>query len=135
MLVMSPIAGSLHPVARQRLMATSTLAASIDQLGRRMNDYPKCNLRLRKLGHPYPRTCAECGLGPCKDDIYRAKIHDDEREALHAIINQIKSEYEKALRPYYERLYAIDSLHMTSTMTMSEEQFKRNFLTDIKPNE
>lgn len=25
----------------------------------------KCNHDLRSRGLPYPRTCAECGLGPC----------------------------------------------------------------------
>jgi hypothetical protein len=25
-----------------------------------------CTYRLREEGKPYPRTCAECGLGPCK---------------------------------------------------------------------
>lgn len=28
--------------------------------------YPKCNRRLIAEGKPNPRTCAECGLGPCK---------------------------------------------------------------------
>jgi hypothetical protein len=28
--------------------------------------YPNCTYELRKQGVPYPRTCAECGLGPCK---------------------------------------------------------------------
>lgn len=26
----------------------------------------KCNNALRTQGKAYPRTCAECGLGPCK---------------------------------------------------------------------
>ena len=26
----------------------------------------KCNNVLREQGKPYPRTCAVCGLGPCK---------------------------------------------------------------------
>lgn len=26
---------------------------------------PDCNEVLRERGLPYPRTCAECGLGPC----------------------------------------------------------------------
>jgi hypothetical protein len=26
----------------------------------------KCTEDLRKAGKAYPRTCAECGLGPCK---------------------------------------------------------------------
>lgn len=29
-----------------------------------MND---CQQALRKEGKPYPRTCAKCGLGPCRD--------------------------------------------------------------------
>ena len=29
-------------------------------------NYPHCTEKLRKKGLPYPRTCAECGLGPCK---------------------------------------------------------------------
>lgn len=28
-----------------------------------------CNEILRREGKPYPRTCADCGLGPCKQDI------------------------------------------------------------------
>ena len=28
--------------------------------------YPKCNRRLIAEGKPNPRTCSECGLGPCK---------------------------------------------------------------------
>lgn len=26
----------------------------------------KCSAHLRVKGKPYPRTCGECGLGPCK---------------------------------------------------------------------
>ena len=40
---------------------------------RPMSDAPKiysrCSNTLRLLGKPYPRTCQECGLGPCKDPI------------------------------------------------------------------
>lgn len=28
--------------------------------------HPKCTQILRAAGKPYPRTCAECGLGPCR---------------------------------------------------------------------
>ena len=28
-----------------------------------------CNRRRQGAGLPYPRTCAECGLGPCKHSI------------------------------------------------------------------
>jgi hypothetical protein len=28
--------------------------------------YPQCSTVLRLAGKPYPRTCRECGLGPCK---------------------------------------------------------------------
>ena len=28
--------------------------------------YGRCSDTLRNLGKAYPRTCAECGLGPCK---------------------------------------------------------------------
>ena len=28
--------------------------------------YPRCTKRLQAQGVAYPRTCAECGLGPCK---------------------------------------------------------------------
>lgn len=31
-----------------------------------MSDYPKCTELARLEGRPYPRTCEECGLGPCK---------------------------------------------------------------------
>lgn len=31
-----------------------------------MNVYPRCTHKLREQGVAYPRTCAECGLGPCK---------------------------------------------------------------------
>lgn len=31
--------------------------------------YSRCSNTLRLLGKPYPRTCQECGLGPCKDPI------------------------------------------------------------------
>ncbi len=27
---------------------------------------PACSLELDKVGQPYPRTCALCGLGPCQ---------------------------------------------------------------------
>ena len=27
---------------------------------------PNCTYKLREQGKPYPRTCRECGLGPCK---------------------------------------------------------------------
>lgn len=27
--------------------------------------YPRCTRLLREAGKPYPRTCQECGLGPC----------------------------------------------------------------------
>ena len=36
----------------------STLAA-------RPPEYPRCTHVLREAGKPYPRTCQECGLGPC----------------------------------------------------------------------
>lgn len=29
-------------------------------------EYPQCSTLLREQGQPYPRTCRECGLGPCK---------------------------------------------------------------------
>jgi hypothetical protein len=28
--------------------------------------HPQCTIVLREQGKVYPRTCAECGLGPCK---------------------------------------------------------------------
>lgn len=28
--------------------------------------YARCRVVLHKQGKPSPRTCAECGLGPCK---------------------------------------------------------------------
>ena len=28
--------------------------------------YPRCTKRLQAQGVAYPRTCQECGLGPCK---------------------------------------------------------------------
>jgi hypothetical protein len=29
-----------------------------------------CQLMLRATGKPYPRTCEECGLGPCKYSVW-----------------------------------------------------------------
>lgn len=31
--------------------------------------YPRCTKALRAEGKPYPRTCQECGLGPCKNNL------------------------------------------------------------------
>jgi len=31
-----------------------------------IEQYSNCTYTLRNLGKAYPRTCAECGLGPCK---------------------------------------------------------------------
>ena len=31
--------------------------------------YPKCTFVLRSAGRAYPRTCAECGFGPCKQNL------------------------------------------------------------------
>jgi hypothetical protein len=28
--------------------------------------FPRCTYRLRAQGKAYPRTCQECGLGPCR---------------------------------------------------------------------
>lgn len=30
-----------------------------------LEPYPRCTRLLREAGKPYPRTCQECGLGPC----------------------------------------------------------------------
>lgn len=30
-----------------------------------LEPYPRCTHLLREAGKPYPRTCQECGLGPC----------------------------------------------------------------------
>lgn len=95
----------------------------------------KCNLRLSKLGVSYPRTCAECGLGPCKDELYVADIYYEEKLYLQSMLNRLRLEYEKAAKPYFDRLATIHSLQTNITLTMSEEQFKKTFLTDIKPSE
>lgn len=31
--------------------------------------HPKCSEWLRAKGEPYPRTCAQCGLGPCQNKV------------------------------------------------------------------
>jgi hypothetical protein len=95
----------------------------------------KCALRLSKLGVPYPRTCENCGLGPCKDELYVADIYAEEKLYLQSMLNRLRLEYEKAAQPYFDRLTAIHSLQTNITVTMSEEQFKRTFLTDIKPSD
>ena len=38
------------------------------------NMYPECTKKLQKMGVAYPRTCKECGLGPCKADIDKSAI-------------------------------------------------------------
>jgi hypothetical protein len=30
------------------------------------NDFARCTKKLQAAGAAYPRTCAECGLGPCR---------------------------------------------------------------------
>ena len=31
-----------------------------------VHDFARCTKRMQALGVAYPRTCAECGLGPCR---------------------------------------------------------------------
>jgi hypothetical protein len=38
--------------------------------------YPLCTDVLRDQGKPYPRTCAECGLGPCKRKLTTPKPNE-----------------------------------------------------------
>lgn len=40
---------------------TSRVAPHLEE-----GQYTRCNYVLAELKKPIPRTCAECGLGPCK---------------------------------------------------------------------
>ena len=44
----------------------STLMINIKTMEEASPKLSKCNHQLRAEGKPYPRTCAECGLGPCR---------------------------------------------------------------------
>lgn len=35
--------------------------------------FPNCTNKLQAKGLPYPRTCRECGLGPCKAEASRPR--------------------------------------------------------------
>lgn len=46
--------------------ARSQLATTAQAEPVTIAQYSRCTNTLRTLGRPYPRTCQECGLGPCK---------------------------------------------------------------------
>jgi hypothetical protein len=41
-------------------------AHSMADLSERTNQLKRCTKKLQAQGMAYPRTCAECGLGPCR---------------------------------------------------------------------
>ncbi len=43
-----------------------------------MSAYPNCTHKLQAQGVAYPRTCAECGLGPCKAESTAATAKHNE---------------------------------------------------------
>lgn len=49
-----------------------------------------CSKVLLLQGKPYPRTCAEHGLGPCPEPI---TLSDTPEEAIYASVNQANSEW------------------------------------------
>lgn len=44
-----------------------------------VSEFPNCNIVLGVEGKRYPRTCAECGLGPCK--LVSHRITEDSKDA------------------------------------------------------
>jgi hypothetical protein len=72
-----------------------------------MSDYPKCTYELRKQGVPYPRTCAECGLGPCKEGHFTpAPKLPSEAESLRADLASMRASrdaLEEALKRLVDR--------------------------------
>lgn len=42
-----------------------------------MNNALKCNNYLRFLGRAYPRTCAQCALGPCSEALGKLEDRPD----------------------------------------------------------
>ena len=63
-----------------------------------MNDqkYPRCTHTLRAAGGYYPRSCEECGLGPCKA----------ERATVAPAESVDTPEFDKLLRHFYTTAYA-----------------------------
>jgi len=56
-----------------------------------MTALSRCTNDLRKQGVAYPRTCQECGLGPCKR--YPRQLSDDEKylpEARYIVEEHIR---------------------------------------------
>jgi hypothetical protein len=72
--------------------------------------YPNCTYELRKQGVPYPRTCAECGLGPCKAGHFvpapKPVSEIDTLRAENAALRASRDELLAALKALDERLRA-----------------------------
>ena len=47
-----------------------------------------CNNELRGAGKPYPRTCVDCGLGPCKKSVVDLIMYG----ASFSVVNEGRSE-------------------------------------------
>ncbi len=70
----------------------------------------QCTKDLQKKGVAYPRTCAECGLGPCKRYPPAAPVNTDPGAALDALMTILKAldglterERERVIRHAAER--------------------------------
>jgi len=60
--------GDKAPAKRALEIVTQLLAEAVVLDAARppaLEPYPRCTHLLREAGKPYPRTCQECGLGPC----------------------------------------------------------------------
>jgi len=62
----SIIATNFPTVAAALEWPTEEVAVTTETVARA--DFPQCSMSIRKAGLAYPRTCRECGLGPCRHD-------------------------------------------------------------------
>lgn len=78
-----------------------------------------CQQELMAVGMPYPRTCHECGLGPCKS--LRPKAQDDTallRQARNALMNVQEDQHRQRIE--YQKVYG--ELEVCNAITALRER-------------
>lgn len=58
-----------YPMLCWRAMLAAAPQPPKEQPAASISIHAKCSERLRRQGVPYPRTCQQCGLGPCREGL------------------------------------------------------------------
>ena len=92
-----------------------------------------CSQHLAQQGKAYPRTCLECGLGPCK---YQTGINIHVISYLPAGYEEKRAEFESRRKEFMDAYFRArpEIIATSDRMRMFEAGFERawNFLQESK---